>query len=50
VIRNNNNGAMDFIPNHTLKSETKTIKQMPAKIQEQAHRLELPLKKLALVS
>lgn len=50
AIRNNNNGVTDFIPNHALSSETKIIKQMPAKMQEPIQWLELPLKKLALVS
>ena len=50
VVRNNNNGALDFYPNQMLSSETKSTKQMPAKIQEQAHRLELSMNKLALVS
>jgi hypothetical protein len=50
AIRNNSNGVTDFIPHHTLSSETKISKQMPAKMQEPAQRLELPLNKLALVS
>jgi len=52
AIRNHGNGAgqSDFIPSYSLQSETKTNKQMPAKMQEPIQKQELTLAKLALVS
>ena len=52
AIRNHGNvaGQSDFIPSYSLQSETKTNKQMPAKMQEPIQKQELTLAKLALVS